>query len=269
MQQPSQKDFDDLKAELANLKTQLAQVNSVLEKHKHTGSDKTVRLTEDLLLAGKSSIQLGDNIIMAQAAAAGTAASQAQMLLAASNKDLDKFTEVAVVGRSSYLGSYFAGADGPMDSGGTENIITVTAGGNTLFDPSKNWDSNQWDWPGGISGPYYPAHIAFTNSSGALQVKTVSTNTNNTITINETWDTTSTGTYTVFFPIVLGATFYPWRGLRLGYFSQIRGMGTGSSGFVLRNPKTSTNTGVAGTAKTVEISLDGVPYYFLVYPTSS
>lgn len=45
--------------------------------------------------------------------------------------------------------------------------------------------------------------------------------------------------------------------------------GTGANGGVLLNLKNSTNTSVSGTAKTVEISIGGTPYYFLVSPTSS
>lgn len=49
----------------------------------------------------------------------------------------------------------------------------------------------------------------------------------------------------------------------------IAGAGTGASGFVLKNPKNSANTTVSGTVKTVELDIGGVPYYFLVSPTSS
>ena len=50
---------------------------------------------------------------------------------------------------------------------------------------------------------------------------------------------------------------------------QILGAGTEANCFVLKNPKNSTNAGVSGTAKTVEIDIAGVPYYFLVSPTST
>ena len=49
----------------------------------------------------------------------------------------------------------------------------------------------------------------------------------------------------------------------------IIGLNTGANGFILKNLKNSGNTGVSGTAKTVEIDIGGTAYYFLVSPTST
>ena len=51
--------------------------------------------------------------------------------------------------------------------------------------------------------------------------------------------------------------------------STITSTGTGANGMVLANLKNSANTTVSGTAKTVAITIGGVAYYFLVYPTST
>lgn len=58
-------------------------------------------------------------------------------------------------------------------------------------------------------------------------------------------------------------------GLQVTSGGNIAGAGTGANGWVAKDLKNSANTGVSGTAKTVEIDIGGTPYYFLVYPTSS
>ena len=40
-------------------------------------------------------------------------------------------------------------------------------------------------------------------------------------------------------------------------------------GIILQDLKNSANTSVSGTVKTIEVEIDGVPYFFLVSPTSS
>lgn len=47
----------------------------------------------------------------------------------------------------------------------------------------------------------------------------------------------------------------------------VQGAATSSNGFVLKNLKNSTETNLTGTTETVEIDLDGTPYYFSVYPS--
>ncbi len=49
--------------------------------------------------------------------------------------------------------------------------------------------------------------------------------------------------------------------------SSIVGAGTGANGFVLKNLKNSSASGLSGTQKDIEIDIGGVPYFFTCYPT--
>ncbi len=51
--------------------------------------------------------------------------------------------------------------------------------------------------------------------------------------------------------------------------SYIAGAGTGSNGFLLKDLKNSTASGLSGTQKDIQIYIGGVPYYFTVYPTKA
>jgi hypothetical protein len=48
---------------------------------------------------------------------------------------------------------------------------------------------------------------------------------------------------------------------------EIAGTGTGSDGFLIKNPKNRAASALSGTKKVIEISIGGTPYYFEVYPT--
>ena len=47
------------------------------------------------------------------------------------------------------------------------------------------------------------------------------------------------------------------------------GVGTGSNGVIIKNPKNAAAGTLGGTALNVEIDIGGTPYYFAVYPTKS
>ena len=49
----------------------------------------------------------------------------------------------------------------------------------------------------------------------------------------------------------------------------LKGTSTGTSGLVLTDLKTDTAGSLSGTQLDVEIDVNGTPYYFTVYPTSS
>lgn len=58
-------------------------------------------------------------------------------------------------------------------------------------------------------------------------------------------------------------------GIVIASAKKITGAGTGANGLIIANPKNAAAATMSGTAKTVEISIGGTPYYFLVYPTAS
>ena len=51
--------------------------------------------------------------------------------------------------------------------------------------------------------------------------------------------------------------------------SSIVGAGTGANGFILKNLKNSAASALSGTQKDIAIDIDGVAYYFTVYPTKA
>ncbi len=103
--------------------------------------------------------------------------------------------------------------------------ITTTSTGNTLTDPTQNWDVNE------LAG----AQVLVYNSSGTFQhSRQIASNTATVITIDGTWPGTNTNIrYVVLMPIYFGAAQYPWR---QGYFGgeDVSSGGTGVQRRVLR-----------------------------------
>lgn len=159
--------------------------------------------------------------------------------------------------RNYTTNSAFYGFMGPITSG---TAGSVTSGGTTLTDSTKSWTTNQ----------FQNGYVWATNGTTTQTFK-IASNTSTALTITGgTWSFTSSSvTFFAYFPIVLGASFQPWDGLRLTYGASITGIGTATNGFVLTNPKNDTVGTLSGTGKTVEISLGGTPYYFNVYPTKT
>lgn len=162
--------------------------------------------------------------------------------------------------KPKFLGNYFAAFTGPLTSGkGTivtgGNVLTIT-GGNKI----KSGLYQQY-------GYFVP--LLTTIKDGGVEVHRVVSNTEETITIEDTFTTTGEVNFWVVYPIVLGATFLPWIGIRVAPGGDIRGMGSGIYGFLLRNPRNMPGRTLSGTPRTIQILIDNNPYYFNVYPTAT
>ena len=90
-----------------------------------------------------------------------------------------------------------------------------------------------------------------------------------TIVIGSTPSITVGASATVVYGASASVTYGTSSTLNIGSSGVIAGVGTGTTGILLKNLKNSANATVGGTAKTITIDIAGTNYYFLVYPTSS
>ncbi len=161
--------------------------------------------------------------------------------------------------------SYWGGFEGAYDQGSS----SITSGGNTLTDSSR-------DWPTDIFAPVNMGTftrratiLVYNPSTEQQQIAVVESHTSDTITIRGTWGFTNDVAYIITWPLILGASFYPWAALRMAPGGEISSTSGGEDGFTLRNPKNHSSTSLSGGERDVEIVLDGVSYYFKVYDTKA
>jgi len=158
----------------------------------------------------------------------------------------ENLVQIELHKRTLARGSYFSGLSGPFVFGAT----SISIGGTHLIDNQYSWATNYWN----PVGTYY-ALLYAEDSVGNYNLKRVLGNIGTQIEVDSAWTIDGNVSYYVYFPIMLGASFLPWRGIRVAHQAEIKGMGKETDGFVLFNPKNLNQTAVAGAMRNVEIRL--------------
>jgi len=83
--------------------------------------------------------------------------------------------------------------------------VSVTSGGSTLQDTGRVFGVNE------LTDSYISAF-----GGGVNQTLQIASNTEDTVTVDGTWDATATVTYTIFRPVFLGGANFPWKRLYVG-----------------------------------------------------
>lgn len=107
------------------------------------------------------------------------------------------------------------------------------------------------------------------DAGNGAQVSVITSGTNSPLTIDSAGSGTITIAGTSTGGITLGTQVTASNGIIVASAKKIEGAGTGANGIVLKNLKNAAAGTLSGTQKQIEIDIGGVPYYFLVSPTSS
>ena len=134
------------------------------------------------------------------------------------------------------------------------NALTVGRAGTT--NPAFNVDASAATSATGLN-------VAAAAAAGGLAVSVLSSDTNESLTLDAKGSGTVTLNGTATGAVVLPAA------ITIATGATITGTGTGANGIVLKNLKNAAAASLSGTDLTVEIDIGGTPYYFLVSPTAS
>ena len=204
-----------LEREVENLKRIFQEVEHKLSFHKHRGYDESQMIDGDLKLKPASRITMGNSLIGHLTLNEG-ASNEVNKIDIATGKGIREDlgattggnTELILENHIPYLQasdwknqSFLWSIRPPLHF---NEGISITSGGSTLTDTSRNWTVNK------LTGAYINVY----DSSGNLYTHKIASNTATVITITDTWAfTDANSSYLVLMPTYLGAADYPWRRL--------------------------------------------------------
>jgi hypothetical protein len=208
MPNPSQ-ELNQLKQELAELKSWKERFAIDYEKHQHSPEDGTNILRKNIELDIGQWMQVGLN--SQGTVNDGAASGQIQHAFSVGKDDGRRgvvtkadIMQVDYLHQPSTALSFIIGRRTPVVSSGADGSkISVSAAGNTVTINGFNFTTNE----------LANALINIYNSSGAyVCTRTITSNTSTVVTITGTWGTTvSGGTFDIYRPVYFGAAEYIWQ----------------------------------------------------------
>lgn len=217
IEQDDKETIAQLQSQVADLTTKINEITDTLKEHKHSGSDGSEVIDQSLEIRSPNSIKLGygevgsyivNPGVSLDSATAGGEAFQTSISVGKDIGDLystgnAQLSLIHYAKDTTTYYSYLTGARPPYYV--SPESITITNGGNTLTSTKFSWTTNE------LAGAYVNIIHATT---GAIETRTIASNTSTIITISGTWTSaTASYYYIIWRPMYLGWSTTPWKRL--------------------------------------------------------